>query len=589
MSGPKTSAAISTHLDQAAAGSSGVCTRLSWAAGSAGASAGYVKIAAATAASPAQRWATLISGGVHARELAPPDALVSFVEKLLAAYAAHSAVVYPAWTSPVDSVTYSSFTIPWPQVQAVVERLDLYVAPLVNADGRDFVLAPLASAATHAEQQLHKMWRKNRRPAPAGQTGDSCIGVDLNRNCDILWDFTTAYTPALVAQAPKAGVDTSQQPCNFNVYSGPSAESEPETQNLAGLMRTASISFYADVHAYGRDILYPWGIETDQSTDPTQSFENRAKDGQRDGNQANAYAEYVPAGQLAALQAMAKRMCDFIYAKAGGADPTAQARSVYKPAESAVLYPTKVTTGAFDDYCFSRWFTQATAGTPIRPVMAFTIEAGGNPKLGAGNDEGGFAPDYVKHYPKIEREIHAALWGFLTAIAASGAQPPSAPPQPSPPAPEPPLEKDCFIAGAAYRDDAHPDVMFLRDVRDRQLRGSAPGRLFAVGLIAIYSRVGPAAAGWLGDRPRAVTAVRYGFLRPLIAALRRVSRCTEGRPRARSVLLALTLGIALAAPVAGLAVTAVAMAPAATVTVLGAVSLGAVSVTRRTARRRRDG
>ncbi len=50
MSGPKTSAAISAHLDQAAAGSSGVCTRLSWAAGSAGASAGYGKIAAATAA-----------------------------------------------------------------------------------------------------------------------------------------------------------------------------------------------------------------------------------------------------------------------------------------------------------------------------------------------------------------------------------------------------------------------------------------------------------------------------------------------------------------------------------------------------------
>src|ERR1022692_930567 len=269
--------------------------------------------------------------------------------------------------------------------------------------------------------------------------------------------------------APKAGVDTSQQPCDFNVYSGPSAESEPETQNLAGLMRTASISFYADVHSYGRDILYPWGIETDQTKDTAQSFENRAKDGQRDGNQASAYAEYIPAGQLAALQAMAKRMCDFIYTKAGGADPTAQARSVYKPAESAVLYPTKVTTGCFDDYCFSRWFTQATAGTPISPVMAFTIEAGGDPKLGADHDEGGFAPDYVNHYPKIEREIHAALWGFLTAVAATNVQPPSPPPQPSPPAPAPSASSgNCFIAGAAYRDAGHPDVQFLRDVRDRQ-------------------------------------------------------------------------------------------------------------------------
>jgi murein tripeptide amidase MpaA len=568
MSGPKTSAAISAHLDQAATASSGVCTRLTWAAGSAGASAGYVKIAAVTSASPPQRPATLISGGVHARELAPPDALVSFVEKLLAAYAARSAVVYPAWTSPADTVTYSSFTIPWPQVQAVVERLDLYVAPLVNADGRDFVLAPLAAGATHAEQQLHKMWRKNRRPAPAGQSGDSCIGVDLNRNCDILWDFTTAYTPALVAQAPKVGVDTSQQPCDFNVYSGPSAESEPETQNLAGLMRTANISFYADVHSYGRDILYPWGIETDQNTVTEQSFENRAKDGQRDGNQASAYAEYIPAGQLAALQAMAKRMCDFIYTKAGGADPTAQARSVYKPAESALLYPTKVTTGCFDDYCFSRWFTQATAGTPISPVMAFTIEAGGDPKLGADHDEGGFAPDYVNHYPKIEREIHAALWGFLTAVAATNVQPPSPPPQPSPPAPAPSASSgNCFIAGAAYRDAGHPDVQFLRDVRDRQLRGSAPGRAFAACLIAVYSRVGPAAAGWLQRRPRAAIAVRCGLLRPLVAALRRVSRRTGSRPAARSLLLTLTFIAAfavlalLAVPVAALAAIIAVAAP----------------------------
>jgi hypothetical protein len=549
MSGPKTSTAISARLDQAAAGSSGVCVRHTWAAGSAGASAGYVKIAATTAASPPQRWATLISGGVHARELAPPDALVSFVEMLLAAYAARSAAVYPAWTSPVDGVTYSSFTIPWPQVQAVVERIDLYIAPLVNADGRDFVLAPLAPGASDAEKKLHMMWRKNRRPAPAGQTGDSCVGVDINRNFDILWDFTTAYTPALVAKAPKAGVDTSRQPCDFNVYSGPSAESEPETQNLAGLIRSANISFYADVHAYGRDILYPWGIETDQSTDATQSFANPAMNGTRDGNQAGAYAEYVPAGQLGAMQAMADRMCDFILTKAGGADPVARARSVYKAQQSAVLYPTKVTTGAADDYCFSRWFTQATAGTPIRPVMAFTIEAGGNPKLGAGYDENGFAPDPVKHYPKIEREIHAALWGFLTAVAATNVQPPSAPPQPATTT----SSTLCFIAGAAYRDPAHPDVTFLRDVRDRQLRSSAPGRAFAAGLIAAYSLVGPPAASWLARRPRVAAAVRRALLEPLVAVLRLVSRRTTGRPLARSLWLAVTLIAALALPIAALA------------------------------------
>ena len=103
--------------------------------------------------------------------------------------------------------------------------------------------------------------------------------------------------------------------------------------------------------------------------------------------------------------------------------------------------------------------------------------------------------------------------------------------------------------------------------------------------------MGPAAARWLSDRPRAVTAVRYGFLRPLVAALRQVSRGTEGRPRARSLLLALTLIAALAAPVAGLAATAVALVPAAPApaAAFGAITLAALTVGRRMARRRRDG
>jgi len=540
MAGWMTSAVISAHLDQAAANSRGVCTRMSWAAGSAGASAGYVKIAKVTPASPAQRWPVLISGGVHARELAPPDALVSFVEKLLAAYAASSPLVYPSWTSPVDAVTYSSFTISWPQVQSVVERLDLYVAPLVNADGRDFVLG---TPADPADKDLRRMWRKNRRPPPAGSTGDSCTGVDINRNFSILWDYTTAYLPAVVALAPDAGVAASQDPCDFESYAGPAAESEPETQNLAGLMRSQNISFYLDVHSYGRHVLYPWGIETNQSTVVTQNFANPAWDHKRDGSApaATAYAEYIPASTGAAMDAMAKRMCDFIQSKAGGADPTARSRSVYTSRQSGLLYPNTVVTGSSNDYCFSRWFTAASAGAPISPVMAFTVEAGGDVKLGGSNDEGGFAPHYVNFYPKIEREIHAALWGFLTAVAAVNFAPPEAPPAPG--------GSTCFIAGAAYGDGTHPDVLFLRDVRDRQLGASAAGRAFGAGLTAVYSRLSPPAAAWLTRRPWAAAAVRDFLLHPLVAVLRRVSALAEGRPRVRSVLLTLAFIIALAAPV----------------------------------------
>jgi murein tripeptide amidase MpaA len=539
MAGWLNSAQISGQLDTFAT-SSTACTRFNWAPGHAGASAGYVKVAATVAASPATRSAVLISGGVHARELAPPDAIVSFIGKLLTAYAASSAIVYPAWTSPVDGAVYDSFTIAWPQIQAVVERLDTYFAPCVNADGRDWAVTKLPPGTPKAIQDLHKGWRKNRRPAPAGRTGDYCVGVDLNRNFDILWDFNTHYDTSLT----DLDVQTSDDPCDPEVYAGPAAESEPETQNLAGLMRSANISFFVDVHSYGRDILYPWGLDTDQSTDPAQNFANTAKDHLRDGVHHSAYGEYIPAITLAVVQAMARRMSEFILRKAGGSDPKAQARSVYKVMQSAAFY---VTSGASDDYCFSRWFTAATAGTPISPVMAFTLEVGGDPKDGPEHDEGRFTPDYVKFFPKIEREVHAALWALLTAAAATGYQPPGGPAQPSPPKVG---SGTCVVASAAYGDPGHPAVLFLRDVRDIQLRASRAGNRFATALAAAYARLSPPLAGWLRHRRRTRAIVRACMLGPLIATLRLVSSRTRRWPRLRSLLLALTFVLAAALPVA---------------------------------------
>jgi murein tripeptide amidase MpaA len=566
MAGYMVTSVMNARLDAAAAAATAAtgsfCSHQSWTPGHAGASVGYVKIGATTGASPTERWSVLVSGGVHARELAPPDALVSFVEKLVAAYTASSDVVYPSWTSPVDGVVYSSFTVPWPKVRAVVENLDLYIAPCVNADGRDFVLAPLPSGATSAQQRLHKDWRKNRRPAPPGAVGDSCVGVDLNRNFDINWDYKKAY-------APSAGVGASDDPCDFQVYKGPFAGSEPETHNLANLMDTTNVSYFLDVHSYGRDILYPWGIETDQTTDPAQSFLNPSWDGKRDGNDpaATAYQEYIPQLELDVLKALGQRMADWILNKAGGSDPTAQSRSKYKVMLDALLYPGSVTVGTSDDYCFSRWFYAAKLANPIAPVLAYTIEVGGDPAV-AGQDEGGFAPDYVKHYPKIEREIHAAVWAFITAAAASNKSAPQTPPLPSPPpkvgGSDGKSSPDCFIAGAAYAaagGQTHPTVAFLRDVRDRQLPASRPGGAFAAMLAAAYARVSPPLARWLVGRKAARAAVRVVLVAPLAAVLGLASRATARWPRLRSVVLALIFVIA-AAVLAGALALAVAAAAA---------------------------
>lgn len=429
MDGWMNSAQISARLKAAAAANQNACQLFDWKPGWAGSSVGYVKIGATVPASPASRNAVLISGGVHAREFVPPDALTSFIEKLLGAYAATSAAVYPSWTSPVDSTVYGSFTIAWWKIRAIVENLDLYIAPCVNADGRDWAVTKLPAGRDLDTQRLHKNWRKNRGPAPVGKVGDWCIGVDINRNFNILWDykkhFNTSVTDA--AGLPDLGLDTIDQACDPETYCGQFAESEPETQNLAGLMQSANISFFLDVHSYGREILYSWGLDTNQNIDATQSFMNPAMDTVRDGVHHTAYSEYIPLSTESKVKARAQLIADAILKRAGGPDPTAQARSLYTPKQSANLY---ITSGAADDYCFSRWFTAAAAGTPISPVMAFTIEVGGDPKDGPEHDECGFNSDYVKFLPKIEREIHAALWGFLNTIAAITYEPPSAPPRP---------------------------------------------------------------------------------------------------------------------------------------------------------------
>jgi len=39
-------------------------------------------------------------------------------------------------------------------------------------------------------------WRRNRNPANSSGNA-ACIGVDINRNYDFLFDFATAFSPPL--------------------------------------------------------------------------------------------------------------------------------------------------------------------------------------------------------------------------------------------------------------------------------------------------------------------------------------------------------------------------------------------------------
>jgi murein tripeptide amidase MpaA len=267
-----------------------------------------------------ERRGVLFLGGVHAREIVNPDLLVSFAVDLCQAYAGGTGLTF-------GPKSYSSAT-----VKLIVEALDVFVFPLVNPDGREYVQAPGGDV----------WWRKNRRFDPAS----GCYGVDLNRNFDLLWS---------------SGIGTSSNPCDYQIYKGPSLFSEPETRNARWLVDTyPHIEGMIDIHSYSDDLLYPWGDADDQTTDPSKNFQNPAYDGLRGVSGSAVYGEYIPQPDLDWFTATGNAVQAAIQAVRGTA---------YTVKQSIGLYPT---SGTSDDYSYSRHFVDGTRSR----VYAYTLETG---------------------------------------------------------------------------------------------------------------------------------------------------------------------------------------------------------------------
>jgi len=316
-------------------------------------------------------------GGIHAREWGSPDILVNFIQLLTDAYRTNT------------GIKQGGMSIAAADVRRIVTTLDVVVFPQANPDGR------------HHSMTVDAMWRKNRRPADPGAAacdvgGGDGPGVDINRNYDFLWDYPTKFS----AQAP---VMTSVDPCS-EIYRGPSAGSEPETGNVRWLLdRHPSVGFFIDIHSFGEDILYNWGDDDDQTTDPTMNFHNPAFDGRRGitdstaGGDPGKYREYLPAADLTTLMTLGNTMRDAIKAAHG---------RQYAVKGAVGLYPT---SGTSDDYAYSRGFLDSGRSK----VLGYTIEWGPQratiPKS--------FHPDYPQMVPIIE-EVTAALLAFSLAVAA---------------------------------------------------------------------------------------------------------------------------------------------------------------------------
>ena len=65
-------------------------------------------------------------------------------------------------------------------------------------------------------------------------------------------------------------------------YRGKVAFSEPESRNVRFIFDNyTNICYFVDIHSCGGKILFSWGDDSDQSTDPQMNFINPVYDGVR--------------------------------------------------------------------------------------------------------------------------------------------------------------------------------------------------------------------------------------------------------------------------------------------------------------------
>jgi hypothetical protein len=509
----------------------------------------------------------LLVSGVHAREFAPPDALLTFVSKLLAAYTARRPIEYAAFTDSrsAPSTHYRRFTIPFPDVERIIEKLELYILPVANPDGRAFA----QSSASR------NMWRKNRRPRPVTAVcvpPENGVGVDINRNFDVGWDFNKYYSAAAIATM-NAGIlatlGVSADPCDFQVYHGPAPvpassprDIEPETRNIMSLLNDKDIEFYMDVHSAAGAILFPWGLEQNQETNAEKTFKNPGWDrggalGERDGV-GLAYKEWMPPGTEARHQSLGNLMRSAILDSTGFSDydasndpathlprvpeaVRARTSSNFDVVQSPFLFgpgsAPDFEPGGSDDFAFSRQIG-VNPGPPLRaipltPVFSFTFESGRA-------TDGGFHPDAVTEYPKVEREVGAGLGAFL-AFASSWRH----------------SSSWCFVATAAYGSELHAQVRFLCDLRDREVKTTEVGVRFMRRFERIYYSFSPQLADHLRRHTLTRRAVRALVVAPAVAVVRAAvastARIDNAELRVRCLLTLVVLGL-------GAGVTAVAAA-----------------------------
>jgi len=128
----------------------------------------------------------------------------------------------------------------------ILDKLNFHILPMANPDGYEY------------SHDTDRMWRKNRRHHSSG-----CYGVDLNRNFGFHWGES----------------GTSNNEC-ADIYLGPTAFSEPETQNMKAYVESLNpIPILGhSIHSYSQLWLWPYGYGYNEYPENYQEIKKLAED-----------------------------------------------------------------------------------------------------------------------------------------------------------------------------------------------------------------------------------------------------------------------------------------------------------------------
>jgi len=212
-------------------------------------------------------------GGIHAREIANPELLMTFATQLLEGHGRDA------------------------EATMLLDSRETILIPILNPDGHAVVERGFAG-----EKDGDTMQRKNT------SAGDPRVGTDLNRNYDFHW----------------GGPGASSNP-RSETYRGPSAASEVETQALQNFIGVEKPDFFIDWHSYSKLNLFPWG-DTKEHTKDHEAFQAIA-------NKWTTYNGYSPI-QAIQLYPTSGTTDDFVYGKFGVPGMTVETGSSFHQSET---------------------------------------------------------------------------------------------------------------------------------------------------------------------------------------------------------------------------------------------------------------